>query len=83
MINSINHNHTLFSNLPIFVQLRERWRQLYHGWCEAGSMQCMFEMVHLKHIPMQLGHLAGLLDLFKGKMVSNKLYVIDNYCQSC
>ena len=32
-------------------------------------MQCMFEMVHLKHIPIQLGHLAGLLDLFKDKMV--------------
>ena len=58
------------SNLPIFVQLRERWRQLYHGWCEAGSMQCIFEMVHLKHIPIELGHLSGLLDLFKGKMVS-------------
>lgn len=58
------------SNLPIFVQLRERWRQMYHGWCEAGSMQSMFEMVHLKHIPIQLGHLAGLLELFKSKMVS-------------
>lgn len=32
-------------------------------------MQCMFEMVHLKHIPLQLGHLAGLLELFKDKMV--------------
>ncbi|XP_065886522.1 rab3 GTPase-activating protein catalytic subunit-like isoform X3 [Dysidea avara] len=55
-------------NLPIFVQLRERWRQLYQGWCEAGSMQCIYEMAHLKHIPTNLGHLAGLLDLFKAKV---------------
>ena len=45
-------------------------------------MQCMFEMVHLKHIPIQLGHLAGLLDLFKGKMVSNVIRNYNNYCQS-
>lgn len=32
-------------------------------------MQCVYEMVHLKHIPNNLGHLTGLLDLFKAKMV--------------
>ena len=32
-------------------------------------MQCIYEMAHLKHIPTNLGHLAGLLDLFKAKVV--------------
>jgi len=66
---NINTSNSLYSNLPIFVQLRERWRQLYHGWCEAGSMQCVYEMAHLKHIPTNLGNLTGLLDLFKAKLV--------------
>ena len=40
----------------------------------------MFEMVHLKHIPIQLGHLAGLLDLFKGKMVGN-IILYTHWCE--
>jgi Rab3 GTPase-activating protein catalytic subunit len=36
-----------------------------------------FAMVHLKRTPAQYNHLAGLLDVFKSKLVSTSKNMID------
>lgn len=60
---------TPFSEIPMFVQLGERWRQIFAGVCQNSDIRTHFEMIHLKKRPPQCGHLTGLLDLFKEKVV--------------
>lgn len=66
--------HIVASNLkceiPIFVQIREKWQKCYLGVYEGEGVRTNFEMIHLKRSPPQCHYLTGLLDLFKGKIVS-------------
>ncbi len=39
------------------------------GQSESPGFRTVFEMVHLKSVPKQYSHLAGLLDVFKSKIV--------------
>ena len=57
------------SQIPMFVQLHNRWRRLYFGQSESPGFRTVFEMAHLKSIPPQYSHLAGLLNVFKAKLV--------------
>ena len=61
--------HICCSIVPIFLQVHQRWRRLFLGQSNAHSFQTVYEMVHLKHVPHHYNHLAGLLDIFKGKIV--------------
>ncbi|XP_053386615.1 rab3 GTPase-activating protein catalytic subunit-like [Mercenaria mercenaria] len=56
--------------VPIFVQIHQKWRRLYQGTCVLPGSNIEFGMVHLKRIPAQYNHLAGLLDVFKSKLGS-------------
>ena len=53
----------------MFVQVHQKWRKYYTGLCELPGFRTSFEMVHLKNCPAQYNHLAGLLDVFKAKLV--------------
>ncbi|XP_046346291.1 rab3 GTPase-activating protein catalytic subunit-like [Haliotis rufescens] len=55
-------------SVPVFVQQSHNWRKLYCGTCVVPGANVEFEMVHLKKIPSQYDHLAGLLDVFKSKL---------------
>nr|XP_006816405.1 PREDICTED: rab3 GTPase-activating protein catalytic subunit-like [Saccoglossus kowalevskii] len=54
--------------IPVFVQVQQKWRRMYVGQCEGPGMRTSFDMVHLKKIPHQFNHLAGLLGVFKSKI---------------
>ena len=43
---------------------------MYVGVCEGGGVHTSYDMVHLCQTPPSCGHLAGLLDVFKSKIVS-------------
>ncbi|XP_035661424.1 rab3 GTPase-activating protein catalytic subunit-like isoform X2 [Branchiostoma floridae] len=64
---SIAVNNTGCS-VPVFVQTQQKWRRMYQGVCEGGGLRTNYDMVHLKRIPPQYDHLAGLLDVFKSKI---------------
>ncbi|GFS18446.1 rab3 GTPase-activating protein catalytic subunit [Elysia marginata] len=56
-------------SIPFFVQLQSRWRKLFTGTSLVkGGATVEFEMSHLKRLPSQFCHLAGLLDVFKSKL---------------
>jgi len=57
------------SQVPLFLQSHSRARRLYSGLSESSGFRTLFEMVELKSTPPQYGHLAGLLDVFKAKLV--------------
>ena len=55
--------------IPMFVQVQSRWRKLFTGTSLVkGGATVEFEMSHLKRLPSQYCHLAGLLDVFKSKL---------------
>ncbi|CAH2305375.1 rab3 GTPase-activating catalytic subunit isoform X2 [Pelobates cultripes] len=54
--------------VPIFVQIHQKWRKLYVGECQGPGVRTDFEMVHLRKVPNQYTHLSGLLDIFKSKI---------------
>ena len=56
-------------HVPLLVQLHQKWRRLYRGFCLGSGFRTVFEMAHLRHIPKQFNHLKGLLDVFKDKLV--------------
>ncbi|XP_061782570.1 rab3 GTPase-activating protein catalytic subunit [Nerophis lumbriciformis] len=53
--------------VPMFVQIQQKWRRMYAGECQGPSVRTEFEMVHLRKVPSQYNHLSGLLDIFKSK----------------
>ncbi|KAM8858128.1 rab3 GTPase-activating protein catalytic subunit [Synchiropus picturatus] len=53
--------------VPIFVQIQQKWRRMYAGQCQGPGVCTDFEMVHLRKVPSQYNHLSGLLDIFKSK----------------
>lgn len=55
-------------HVPTFVQLQQKWRKLYSGISVVPGASVDFEMSHLRKIPSQYLHLAGLLDVFKAKL---------------
>ncbi|XP_063789852.1 rab3 GTPase-activating protein catalytic subunit isoform X2 [Pseudophryne corroboree] len=54
--------------VPVFVQVHQKWRKLYVGECQGPGVRTDFEMVHLRKVPNQYTHLSGLLDIFKAKL---------------
>ncbi|CAL8342432.1 unnamed protein product [Boreogadus saida] len=54
--------------VPMFVQIQQKWRRLYAGECQGPGVRTDFEMVHLRKVPSQYNHLSGLLDIFKAKI---------------
>ncbi|XP_065108539.1 rab3 GTPase-activating protein catalytic subunit isoform X1 [Paramisgurnus dabryanus] len=54
--------------VPLFVQIQQKWRRLYSGECQGPGARTDFEMVHLRKVPSQYNHLSGLLDIFKNKI---------------
>nr|XP_019938363.1 PREDICTED: rab3 GTPase-activating protein catalytic subunit [Paralichthys olivaceus] len=58
--------------VPIFVQIQQKWRRMYAGECQGPGVRTDFEMVHLRKVPSQYNHLSGLLDIFKSKIGCNQ-----------
>lgn len=56
--------------IPIFVQIREKWQKLYLGIYEGGTIRTNYDMIHLGKCPQHCRYLSGLLDLFKTKIIS-------------
>ncbi|XP_036937160.1 rab3 GTPase-activating protein catalytic subunit isoform X2 [Acanthopagrus latus] len=56
--------------VPMFVQIQQKWRRMYAGECQGPGVRTDFEMVHLRKVPSQYNHLSGLLDIFKSKIGS-------------
>ncbi|XP_052004436.1 rab3 GTPase-activating protein catalytic subunit isoform X2 [Xyrauchen texanus] len=54
--------------VPLFVQIQQKWRRMYSGECQGSGIRTDFEMVHLRKVPSQYNHLSGLLDVFKNKI---------------
>ncbi|TSM60542.1 Rab3 GTPase-activating protein catalytic subunit [Bagarius yarrelli] len=54
--------------VPLFVQIQQKWRKMYAGECQGPGVRTDFEMVHLRKVPSQFNHLSGLLDIFKAKI---------------
>ncbi|KAM6987009.1 rab3 GTPase-activating protein catalytic subunit [Aplochiton taeniatus] len=54
--------------VPMFVQIQQKWRRMYAGECQGPGVRTDFEMVHLHKVPSQYNHLSGLLDIFKSKI---------------
>lgn len=57
-------------DVPIFVQIREKWQRCYQGVQEINGIRTNFEMIHLRKGPQHCKYLTGLLDLFKTKIAS-------------
>nr|XP_054590315.1 rab3 GTPase-activating protein catalytic subunit isoform X3 [Nothobranchius furzeri] len=59
--------------IPMFVQIQQKWRRIYAGECHGPGVRTSFEMVQLRKVPSQYNHLSGLLDIFKSKIGCNLL----------
>lgn len=60
----------LNTDVPIFVQIRDKWQKCFLGVYEGDGVRTNFEMVHLRRGPPHCQYLTGLLDLFKTKIMS-------------
>ncbi|KAI4464157.1 rab3 gtpase-activating protein catalytic subunit [Holotrichia oblita] len=56
--------------IPIFVQIRDKWQRLYLGVYEGNAIRTNYDMIHLGKCPQHCRYLSGLLDLFKTKIMS-------------
>ncbi|KAL3281423.1 hypothetical protein HHI36_004631 [Cryptolaemus montrouzieri] len=56
--------------IPIFIQIKEKWQKCYLGVHECTKYRTSFEMIHLKRGPQHSQHLTGLLSLFTSKIMS-------------
>ncbi|XP_008277552.1 rab3 GTPase-activating protein catalytic subunit [Stegastes partitus] len=54
--------------VPMFVQIQQKWRRMYAGECQGPGVRTDFEIVQLRKVPSQYNHLSGLLDIFKSKI---------------
>ncbi|XP_028847857.1 rab3 GTPase-activating protein catalytic subunit isoform X2 [Denticeps clupeoides] len=54
--------------VPVFVQIQQKWRRMYAGECQGPGVRTDFQIVHLRRVPSQYNHLSGLLDIFKSKI---------------
>jgi len=64
----LNKKH-FYSNVPIFIRVQHEWRNMFIGICEGSGLRTHFNICHLKTAPHQYRHLAGLLEIFKSKLV--------------
>ncbi|XP_050306543.1 rab3 GTPase-activating protein catalytic subunit [Anthonomus grandis grandis] len=62
--------NNLSLEIPIFIQVREKWQKMYLGVYEANGTRTNFDVVHLKRGLYYCQYLTGLLDLFKTKIMS-------------
>lgn len=61
----------LSSMVPFFIQVHKQWRQMFVGVAEGpAGIRVNFDTIHLKQAPSKYMHLAGLMDMFKSKIVS-------------
>ena len=58
------------SEIPMFIQVQQRWRRLFFGICMGNGFHASYQMAHLKSTPPQCQNISGLLDVFKAKLVS-------------
>ena len=65
----VNVVTSLFSNVPIFIRVQHEWRNMFVGLCEGSGLRTYFNVCHLRTVPHQYRHLAGLLEIFKSKLV--------------
>ncbi|CAH1133683.1 unnamed protein product [Ceutorhynchus assimilis] len=56
--------------VPLFIQVKDKWQQVYLGVYEANNIRTSFDIVHLKRGLYYCQYLTGLLDLFKTKIRS-------------
>ncbi|KAJ0070544.1 hypothetical protein NL108_015537, partial [Boleophthalmus pectinirostris] len=54
--------------VPVLVQVQQKWRRLFSGECQGPGVRTDFEMVHLHKVPAHYRNLSGLLDIFKNKI---------------
>ena len=54
----------------MFAHVLQQWRKIYYGFCIGGGFRTAFQISQLRRIPTQFKHLAGLLEIFKDKLVS-------------
>jgi Rab3 GTPase-activating protein catalytic subunit len=47
---------------------------MFIGICEGSGLRTHFNICHLKTAPHQYRHLAGLLEIFKSKLVYNEVF---------
>lgn len=59
----------VFSELPVFVQMSDISRQLYHGVSLNRNLRISFEGAHLLSPLFKHKFLNGLIDMFKEKVV--------------
>ncbi|XP_037547652.1 rab3 GTPase-activating protein catalytic subunit [Nematolebias whitei] len=59
--------------VPMFVQIQQKWRRIYAGECQGPGVRTNFEIVQLRKASSQYNHLSGLLDIFKSKIGCNLL----------
>ena len=57
----------------MFAHVLHQWRKIYHGLCIGGGFRTTFQISQLRRIPPQYAHLAGLLEIFKDKLVGTSL----------
>ncbi|CAG0880214.1 unnamed protein product [Darwinula stevensoni] len=55
-------------HLPIFIQLYDKKQRYFLGVGKSGNIRTDYEMVKLSQAPKDCLHIAGLIDIFKGKI---------------
>ena len=60
--------HSTQCQVPFFVQIMERPKNMFLGIFAGAGIRADFQMVVLSKKPPQCGHLSGLLSMFKGKI---------------
>ena len=55
--------------IPLFVQVQRSKRRMYDGvWLSGDGLRTDFSVLELHQTPVQYGHLAGLMDIFKAEL---------------
>uniref|UniRef100_A0A671MR53 Rab3 GTPase-activating protein catalytic subunit n=1 Tax=Sinocyclocheilus anshuiensis TaxID=1608454 RepID=A0A671MR53_9TELE len=68
LFSQFSQNCVETGQVPLLVQIQQKWRKVYAGECQGPGVRSDFEMVHLRKAPGQYTHLSGLLDVFKNKI---------------
>jgi len=58
-------------SVPCFVQVMDRYKDMFNGFSVGGGLRTNYEMIVLKKRPPYCDHLTGLLNLFKTKIREN------------
>ena len=60
--------HNTHCQVPFFVQVMDRYKNMYNGIFAGGGFRTNFEMIVLSKRPPHSNHLTGLLTMFKKKL---------------